>query len=73
MGQSLGGVLPIMAGSETPGTAPRGVAETPRQLLPADEGCDTRFLTADATDWPRHWYERRGFSAVGRLHCFERG
>ncbi|MGQ4354827.1 GNAT family N-acetyltransferase [Streptomyces drozdowiczii] len=41
--------------------------------LAADGGCDTRFLTADATDWPRHWYERRGFSAVGRLHCFERG
>lgn len=41
--------------------------------LAADEGCGTRFLTADATDWPRHWYERRGFSAIGRSHCFERG
>ncbi|MGW0550621.1 GNAT family N-acetyltransferase [Streptomyces altiplanensis] len=38
----------------------------------ADKGCDTRFLTADATDWPRHWYERRGFSAIGHSHCFER-
>ncbi|MCI3935454.1 GNAT family N-acetyltransferase [Streptomyces sp. AN091965] len=38
-----------------------------------DEGCGTRFLTADAADWPRHWYERRGFSAIGVTHCFERG
>ncbi|MCP9956404.1 GNAT family N-acetyltransferase [Streptomyces sudanensis] len=41
--------------------------------LAADEGCGIRFLTADATDWPRHWYERRGFSVIGRSHCFERG
>ncbi|MEU7601835.1 GNAT family N-acetyltransferase [Streptomyces sp. NPDC041003] len=41
--------------------------------LAADQGCGTRFLTADATDWPRHWYERRGFSVIGRSHCFERG
>ncbi|MFF8592241.1 GNAT family N-acetyltransferase [Streptomyces sp. NPDC015220] len=39
----------------------------------ADENCGIRFLTADATDWPRHWYERRGFSVIGRSHCFERG
>lgn len=41
--------------------------------LAADKGCGTRFLTADVTDWPRHWYERRGFSAIGHSHCFERG
>ncbi|QLE70703.1 GNAT family N-acetyltransferase [Streptomyces rectiverticillatus] len=35
-------------------------------------GCGTRFLTADAADWPRHWYARRGFTAVGRMHSFER-
>ncbi|MGW0083006.1 GNAT family N-acetyltransferase [Streptomyces sp. NPDC003393] len=40
--------------------------------LAADEGCGTRFLTADAADWPRHWYERRGFSVIGHLHTFER-
>ncbi|MBC9712865.1 GNAT family N-acetyltransferase [Streptomyces sp. TRM66268-LWL] len=40
--------------------------------LAADGGCGTRFLTADAADWPRRWYERRGFSAVGRFSCFER-
>ncbi|MFD9541174.1 hypothetical protein [Streptomyces sp. NPDC060022] len=38
----------------------------------ADKDCGTRFLTADATDWPRHWYERRGFSVMGHSHCFER-
>ncbi|WP_030677240.1 GNAT family N-acetyltransferase [Streptomyces sp. NRRL B-1347] len=37
-----------------------------------DEGCGIRFLTADATDWPRHWYERRGFTAIGVTHGFER-
>ncbi|MFF8839892.1 GNAT family N-acetyltransferase [Streptomyces sp. NPDC015130] len=41
--------------------------------LAAAEGCGTRFLTAFAADWPRHWYERRGFTVVGRTHCFERG
>ncbi|MFE9555010.1 GNAT family N-acetyltransferase [Streptomyces sp. NPDC006703] len=39
----------------------------------ADADCDTRFLIADAADWPRHWYERRGFAVVGHSHCFERG
>ncbi|MFI0982076.1 GNAT family N-acetyltransferase [Streptomyces sp. NPDC021093] len=40
--------------------------------LAAEAGCDTRFLTADGDDWPRHWYERRGFTVIGRSHCFER-
>ncbi|WP_405533074.1 GNAT family N-acetyltransferase [Streptomyces avidinii] len=35
--------------------------------------CDARFLTADAMDWPRHWYERRGFTVIGHTHAFERG
>jgi GNAT superfamily N-acetyltransferase len=39
----------------------------------AATGCDTRFLLADAEDWPRHWYERRGFTVIGRTHSFERG
>ncbi|MEU9716254.1 GNAT family N-acetyltransferase [Streptomyces sp. NPDC047976] len=38
----------------------------------ADAGCGTRFLTADADDWPRHWYGRRGFTVIGRCHGFER-
>ncbi|MFJ5097345.1 GNAT family N-acetyltransferase [Streptomyces sp. NPDC088557] len=36
------------------------------------EGCGTRFLIAEAADWPRHWYERRGFSVITRSHGFER-
>jgi GNAT superfamily N-acetyltransferase len=39
----------------------------------ADAGCGTRFLLADAEDWPRTWYERRGFTVIGRTYSFERG
>ncbi|MFJ4863546.1 GNAT family N-acetyltransferase [Streptomyces sp. NPDC088748] len=39
----------------------------------AAHDCDLRFLTADAMDWPRHWYERRGFTVIGHTHAFERG
>ncbi|MCM2423808.1 GNAT family N-acetyltransferase [Streptomyces sp. RKAG293] len=38
----------------------------------ADSDCATRFLAADAADWPRHWYERRGFTVIGQSHCFDR-
>ncbi|GAA3484309.1 GNAT family N-acetyltransferase [Streptomyces yanii] len=41
--------------------------------MATDAGCGTRFLLADADDWPRHWYGRRGFSAIGQSHRFERG
>ncbi|MGW2597782.1 GNAT family N-acetyltransferase [Streptomyces klenkii] len=41
--------------------------------LAAGAGCGTRFLIADAADWPRRWYARRGFREIGRLHVFERG
>ncbi|PSJ25064.1 GNAT family N-acetyltransferase [Streptosporangium nondiastaticum] len=40
--------------------------------LAVDAGCRTRFLTADAADWPRHWYARRGFTEIGRMHVFDR-
>ncbi|WP_049578054.1 GNAT family N-acetyltransferase [Streptomyces sp. SBT349] len=39
----------------------------------ADAGCGTRFLLADESDWPRHWYQRLGFEPLGRVHSFERG
>jgi len=35
-------------------------------------GCDLVFLLADADDWPRTWYARRGFTAIGRTHVFTR-
>ncbi|MFD2091286.1 GNAT family N-acetyltransferase [Blastococcus deserti] len=31
----------------------------------AGAGCDLVVLEAAADDWPRHWYARRGFEAVG--------
>ncbi|OLT13356.1 hypothetical protein BJF78_03095 [Pseudonocardia sp. CNS-139] len=34
--------------------------------LAADAGCDLVVLDADAADWPRRWYGRRGFAEVGR-------
>ncbi|MEU7576669.1 hypothetical protein AB0B50_03575 [Streptomyces sp. NPDC041068] len=37
-----------------------------------DESCGTRFLAASATDRPRHWYARRGFSVIGTMRRFER-
>ncbi|UCM86956.1 GNAT family N-acetyltransferase [Streptomyces marincola] len=40
--------------------------------LAADAGCGTRFLLADEDDWPRHWYGRHGFTAIGRVLEFER-
>jgi hypothetical protein len=30
------------------------------------------FLLADPDDWPQHWYARRGFVPVGRVHVFTR-
>lgn len=33
--------------------------------LAAEAGCDLVALEADAHDWPRHWYARRGFTPVG--------
>ena len=33
--------------------------------LAAEAGCDLVVLEAAADDWPRHWYARRGFEAVG--------
>ncbi|WP_395298344.1 GNAT family N-acetyltransferase [Kitasatospora hibisci] len=38
----------------------------------AAAGCGTRFLTADAEGWPRHWHERRGFTPIGHSHGFRR-
>ncbi|MEI4272732.1 GNAT family N-acetyltransferase [Klenkia sp. LSe6-5] len=31
----------------------------------ARAGCDLAVLAADPSDWPRHWYARRGFDDVG--------
>lgn len=49
-----------------------GAVLTEALRLASDAGCRTRFLIAELDDWPRHWYERRGFTTIGRQHCFER-
>ncbi|MCK1796679.1 GNAT family N-acetyltransferase [Streptomyces sp. XM4193] len=38
----------------------------------SEAGCGLRFLLADESDWPRHWYRRRDFTVIGRSHTFER-
>jgi uncharacterized protein (DUF952 family)/N-acetylglutamate synthase-like GNAT family acetyltransferase len=35
--------------------------------LAAEAGCDLVVLEADADDWPREWYARRGFRLVGSV------
>jgi GNAT superfamily N-acetyltransferase len=35
--------------------------------LAAEAGCDLVVLEADAADWPRDWYARRGFRIVGSV------
>lgn len=37
-------------------------------LARADDPGVTVFLVADENDWPKSWYERLGFEAVGRKH-----
>lgn len=36
------------------------------RALAGAAGCDIVALQADANDWPRHWYGRRGFAEVTR-------
>ncbi|MFE9424938.1 GNAT family N-acetyltransferase [Kitasatospora sp. NPDC006697] len=38
--------------------------------LAAAAGIPELFLLADAVDWPREWYARRGFTECGRGHSF---
>ncbi|WP_324273881.1 GNAT family N-acetyltransferase [Blastococcus brunescens] len=35
-------------------------------------GCDLVVLEAAADDWPRHWYARRGFEAIGSTWSVDR-
>ncbi|WP_328719056.1 GNAT family N-acetyltransferase [Streptomyces sp. NBC_00247] len=38
--------------------------------LAAAAGIPQLFLLAEASDWPRNWYARRGFTEIGRSHSF---
>ncbi|MFE4972285.1 N-acetyltransferase [Kitasatospora sp. NPDC056651] len=41
--------------------------------LTAEAGLPELFLLADAADWPREWYGRRGFTEIGRGRAFYGG
>jgi ribosomal protein S18 acetylase RimI-like enzyme len=43
-----------------------------RSLLAEAAGSDLIFLVADDGDWPKGFYARLGFEAVGRTHSFTR-
>lgn len=43
-----------------------------RTALRQAAGYDVVFLLADADDWPRAWYARRGFTTIGQYHVFTR-
>ena len=51
----------------------RGYADTVlATALHQAAGYGLIFLLADADDWPRTWYARRGFTPIGRSHVFTR-
>jgi len=51
----------------------RGYADTViATALHLAAGYGLVFLLADAGDWPRTWYARRGFTTIGRSHAFTR-
>ena len=51
----------------------RGYADTVlATALREAAGCGLVFLLAEADDWPRTWYARRGFTQIGRSHVFTR-
>jgi hypothetical protein len=51
----------------------RGYADTViATALHLAAGYSLVFLLADAGDWPRTWYARRGFTTIGRSHAFTR-
>jgi GNAT superfamily N-acetyltransferase len=55
------------------GSTRRGYADTViATALRQAEGYGLVFLLADADDWPRTWYARRGFTPIGRSHVFTR-
>ena len=51
----------------------RGYADTVlATALTEAAGYSLVFLLAEADDWPRTWYARRGFTPIGRSHVFTR-
>ncbi|QMU67155.1 GNAT family N-acetyltransferase [Streptacidiphilus sp. P02-A3a] len=51
----------------------RGYADTVlATALRQASGYGLFFLVAEPDDWPRHWYARRGFTAIGHSHRFSR-
>ncbi|WP_336032268.1 DUF952 domain-containing protein [Geodermatophilus sp. FMUSA9-8] len=65
-----GATAAIEAVETEPAARGRGAADAVLARLvrlAADAGCDLVALEADAADWPRHWYARRGFAVAGSV------
>lgn len=52
------------------GFADAVMTEAQRRVRAAE--CSLSFLVADHDDWPRRWYEKRGYTSIGHTHDFVR-
>ncbi|MFF2746045.1 GNAT family N-acetyltransferase [Kitasatospora sp. NPDC058048] len=60
----------LVTGSRHRGAGHGGTLLATGLALAAEAGIPRLFLLADAVDWPRGWYGRRGFAEIGRGHSF---
>ncbi|MFE4517363.1 GNAT family N-acetyltransferase [Kitasatospora sp. NPDC056783] len=60
----------LVTGSPHRGAGHGDTLLTTGLALAAEAGLPELFLIADAADWPREWYGRRGFTEIGRGHSF---
>ncbi|KAA6219323.1 GNAT family N-acetyltransferase [Streptomyces filamentosus] len=70
--EGIGQVEDLVASREHRGKGHAGRVLDTALHLAAEAGCGLRFLTAHTADWPHEWYRRRGFTAIGTVHVFER-
>ncbi|WP_416874485.1 GNAT family N-acetyltransferase [Kitasatospora sp. SC0581] len=66
----LGQLEDLVTGSRYRGAGHGDTLLATGLALAAEAGVPQLFLLADAVDWPREWYGRRGFEEIGRGHAF---